>query len=112
MLRELAAPDVQVKDSAADLGTIFADLRNRKMDLFAEALMAPQLTAPPPTKPLQISFDLLFENVGGQRLFGISVQTPQSRIRLAIEAGSLLTMQALIGECANGRGGIPASRPQ
>jgi hypothetical protein len=92
VLRELAAPDFQAKNSAADLGVIFSDLRNRKMDLFAVALMAPQLSAPPhleangmlrltgafPTRPLQISFDLLFENVGGQwRLFGIAVQTPQ-----------------------------------
>jgi hypothetical protein len=92
VLRELAAPDFQAKNSAADLGTIFSDLRNRKIDLFAVAVMAPQLSAPPhleasgmlrltgafPTRPLQISFDLLFENVGGQwRLFGISVQTPQ-----------------------------------
>jgi hypothetical protein len=31
-----------------------------------------------PTRPLQINFDLLFQNVGGQwRLFGISVATPQ-----------------------------------
>jgi hypothetical protein len=92
VLRELAAPDFQVKNSAADLGVIFADLRNRKVDLFAVALMAPQLSAAPhleangmlrltgafPTRPLQINFDLLFQNVGGQwRLFGLSVHTPQ-----------------------------------
>ena len=92
VLRELASPDFQAKNTPADLGVIFSDLRNRKMDLFAVALMAPQLSAPPhleangmlrltgafPTRPLQISFDLLFQNVGGQwRLFGISVQTPQ-----------------------------------
>jgi hypothetical protein len=92
VLRELASPDFQAKNSAADLGVIFSDLRNRKVDLFAVALMAPQLTTPPhlepngmlrltgvfPTRPLQISFDLLFQNVGGQwRLFGIGVQTPQ-----------------------------------
>lgn len=95
VLRELAAPDFQAKNSAADLGVIFADLRNRKIDLFAVALMAPQLSASPhlepngmlrltgafPTRPLQISFDLLFENVAGQwRLFGIAVQTPQSQV--------------------------------
>jgi hypothetical protein len=92
VLRELASPEFQAKNSAADLGNVFSDLRSRKFDLFAVALMAPQLTAPPhleangmlrltgafPTRPLQISFDLLFENVGGQwRLFGISVQTTQ-----------------------------------
>jgi hypothetical protein len=92
VLRELAGPNFQAKNTAADLGTIFADLRNRKVDLFAVAVMAPQLSAPPqleangmlrltgafPTRPLQISFDLLFENADGQwRLFGISVQTQQ-----------------------------------
>jgi hypothetical protein len=92
VLRELASPDFQAKNSAADLGVIFTDLRNRKVDLFAVALLAPQLSTPPhlegngmlrltgvfPTRPLAISFDLLFENVGGQwRLFGIGVQTPQ-----------------------------------
>jgi hypothetical protein len=31
-----------------------------------------------PTRPQQINFDLLFQNVAGQwRLFGISVATPQ-----------------------------------
>ena len=37
-----------------------------------------RLTGAFPTRPLQINFDLLFQNVGGQwRLFGISVATPQ-----------------------------------
>jgi hypothetical protein len=55
------------------------------------ALAAPQFTTVPavdgngmlrltgffPTRPLQINFDLLFQNVNGQwRLFGISVATP------------------------------------
>jgi hypothetical protein len=94
VLRELAAPNFQSKNSAADLGTVFSDLRARKIDLFPVALLAPQLSSPPslvnngmlrltgtfPTQPLQISFDLLFENVAGQwRLFGISVQTPQAQ---------------------------------
>lgn len=94
VLRELAAPNFQSKNSAADLGAIFSDLRARKIDLFPVALLAPQLSAPPnlmsngmlrltgtfPTQPLQISFDLMFENVADQwRLFGISVQTPQAQ---------------------------------
>ena len=93
VLHDLAAPSFQAKNSPADLAQIFTDLRNRHFDLFAVALAAPQLSAPPhlegggmlrlsgefPTRPLQINFDLLFENVGGQwRLFGISVQTPQA----------------------------------
>jgi hypothetical protein len=90
VLRDLAAPGFQAKNSAADLGQIFADLRSRHVDLFAVALMAPQLTAAPaveghgllrltgyfPTQPLRIAFDLLFQDVDHSwRLFGISVQT-------------------------------------
>ena len=92
VLRDLAAPGFQAKNSAADLGAIFADLRRRHVDLFAVALMAPQLASPPaldgngmlrlaghfPTQPLQIKFDLLFQNVDHNwRLFGVSVQTPE-----------------------------------
>lgn len=92
VLRDLAAPDFQARNTAADLAQGFSDLRRRNFDLFSVALAAPQLSAPPaldgngmlrltgafPTRPLQINFDLLFQNVGGQwKLFGISVATPQ-----------------------------------
>jgi hypothetical protein len=92
VLRDLASPDFQAKNTAADLSDSFVDLRRRHFDLFSVALAAPQLAAAPaldgngmlrltgffPTRPLQINFDLLFQNVGGQwRLFGISVATPQ-----------------------------------
>jgi hypothetical protein len=91
VLRDLASPDFQNHNSAADLARIFTDLRRRKFDLFGVALLAPQLSAAPQmdaqnrlrlagvfqTRPLMIQFDLLFQNVGGQwRLFGISVATP------------------------------------
>jgi hypothetical protein len=92
VLRDLASPDFQAKNTAADLAVTFSDLRRRQFDLFSVALAAPQLAAAPaldasgmlrltgffPTRPLQINFDLLFQNAGGQwRLFGISVATPQ-----------------------------------
>jgi hypothetical protein len=92
VLRDLAAPGFQAKNTAADLAVIFSDLRRRNFDLFAAALVSPQLTAPPvldgnrmlrlagvfPTRPLQIKFDLLFANVGEQwRLFGIAVDMPE-----------------------------------
>lgn len=91
VLRDLAAPDLQAKNTAADLSQVFADLRQRKVDLTAVALAAPQLTAPPsldsnrmlrltgffPTSPLQINFELIFQNVDGRwRVSGISVATP------------------------------------
>ena len=93
VLRDLASADFQAKNTAADLSDSFTDLRRRRFDLFSVALAAPQLTAPPaldgngmlrltgffPTRPMQINFDLLFQNAGGQwRLFGISVATPQA----------------------------------
>jgi len=93
VLRDLAAPDFQAKNTSADLAQIFTDLRRRNFDLFAVALLAPQFTTPPakdssgrlrltgafPTRPLQITFDLTFQVVGGEwRLFAISVSTPQA----------------------------------
>src|SRR5690606_1388790 len=68
VLRDLAAPGFQAKNSPADLARIFTDLRERRFDLFAAALIAPQLAAPPrldangllrltgrfPTRPLEI----------------------------------------------------------
>jgi hypothetical protein len=93
VLRDLAAPEFQGRNTAADLAQIFSDLRRRNFDLFAVAVVAPQLTAAPaldakrmlrvtgyfPTRPLQINFDLTFQAGGGQwRLFGISVATPEA----------------------------------
>src|SRR6267143_426658 len=79
VLRDLAAPDFQGTNTAADLAQNFTDLRRRHFDLFTVALAAPQLTAPPalddhgmlrltgffPTRPLQLNFDLLFQKTGG-----------------------------------------------
>jgi hypothetical protein len=88
VLRDLAAPDFQARNSAADLAGIFVNLRQRRIDLHGAALMAPQLAVAPgldkngmlrltghfPTQPQQINFDLVFQNVGGEwRLFGISI---------------------------------------
>jgi hypothetical protein len=91
VLRDLASPDLQAKNTAADLSQVFADLRQRKADLSGVALAAPQLTSAPsldangmlrlvgyfPTSPLQIDFVLLFQNVEGRwRIFALSVSTP------------------------------------
>ena len=69
VLRDLASPDFQANNTAADLSQIFADLRKRNIDLHVVAITAPQLSTPPyidnnkmlrltgffPTKPLQIN---------------------------------------------------------
>jgi hypothetical protein len=93
VLRDLASPGFQANNTAADLSLIFADLRKRNVDLHAVAITAPQLSTAPhidnnkmlrltgyfPTQPLQINFDLLFQNVAGHwRLFGVSVSTSQA----------------------------------
>jgi hypothetical protein len=93
VLRDLAAPNFQARNTAADLGQIFSDLRRRNFDLYGAALLAPQLTATPSldtekrlhltgffaTRPQQINFDLSFEVFEGQwRLFGLSIATPDT----------------------------------
>ena len=118
VLRDLAAPDFQAKNTAADLAQGFADLRRRNFDLFSVALAAPQLTAPPAldgngllrltgfyaTRPLQINFDLLFQNVAGQwRLFGISVVTPQAPPQPQAEKEKAATPSAGNAPASKGR---------
>src|SRR5262245_29891080 len=93
VLRDLAAPDFRARNTAADLGQSFSDLRRRNFDLYGAALLAPQLTTVPaldqsgllhlaghiPTRPQQINFDLVFQVVDNQwRLYGISIATPES----------------------------------
>jgi hypothetical protein len=93
VLRDLAAPDFQARNTAADLGQSFSDLRRRNFDLYGAALLAPQLTTVPaldqngllhlagniPTRPQQINFDLVFQVVDNQwRLYGISIATPEA----------------------------------
>jgi hypothetical protein len=99
VLRDIAAPSFQAANSAADLSMAFAELRRRKLDLYAVAVIAPQLTAQPvrnerdqlqltgyfPTQPQQIKFDLTFENNAGQwRLLALSVQTPSAQPQLQL----------------------------
>jgi hypothetical protein len=93
VLRDLAAPDFQASNTAADLAQTFIDLRRRNFDLYGAALLAPQFTVMPaldqsgmlhlagyiPTRPQQINFDLVFQVVGNRwRLYGISIATPEA----------------------------------
>jgi hypothetical protein len=45
VLRDVASPDFQARNTAADLSQIFSDLRRRNFELYGAALLAPQLTA-------------------------------------------------------------------
>jgi len=88
VLRDLGGPTFQAANSAAQLGTIFADLRARNIDLSPVVVVTPEISEAPaitpgnmlrlvgyfPTKPLQINFQMLFEPANGQwRLFGMAV---------------------------------------
>lgn len=93
VMRDLAAPDFQNRNSAADLSQIFSDLRRRKFDLFSVSFASPTFNPDPaidangrvrltgffPTRPLQIKFDLTFQSVDGHwKLFAIYVETAEA----------------------------------
>jgi hypothetical protein len=87
VLRELGGPGLQ-QHSSAQLGSIFANLRNQQVDLLPVVIVTPQITQPPsvspegllqlvgffPTQPRQIQFQIVYQPVNGQwKLFGLSV---------------------------------------
>lgn len=89
VLRDLGSPAFQAVNSAARLTEAFADLRQRRLDFSPILFFDPKLVRQPAldeagrlrlrgfieTRPEQINFDILFENVGGDwRLFGLAVQ--------------------------------------
>ncbi len=88
VLRDLAAPAFGRTNNAARLAEIFAQLRKRDLDLSPILFFQPKLRRPAKmtdegllrltgffeTKPEQISFDMLFQTVGGKwLLFGLAV---------------------------------------
>lgn len=89
VLRDLGSPEFQATNSAARLTEAFTDLRRRKLDFSPILFFDPKLVRQPAfddagrlrlrgfveTRPEQINFDMLFQNVGGDwRLFGLAVQ--------------------------------------
>jgi hypothetical protein len=94
VFRELGSSDFQTSNSTAKLAEIFADLRQKNIDMSAILLLRPKLLSKPmidpqgmlrvtgffPTYPFQVNFDLLFQPVEAQwRLFGISVGTSRAQ---------------------------------
>ncbi len=94
VLRDLSTPGFRQLNSAADLGTIFANLRQNKIDLSPIVLMEPVITAAKfsqeqkqlrlkghfPSEPVQIEFELIFQqaNPAGWVVHGISVGTTKA----------------------------------
>jgi len=90
VLRDLGSPRFRAENTAADLAFRFQALRQTGVDLTAVAVIMPQLSTPPfldpqkqlhlvglfPTQPLEIDFDLTFENVENRwRVSSIAVTT-------------------------------------
>jgi hypothetical protein len=86
----LAAPGFKRVNSPERLAQVFANLRNRNLDLSPVVLFQPKLFRKPaisdkgmlritgffPTAPERVNFDLIFQPVRGRwRLFGIAVNT-------------------------------------
>ena len=94
-LRDLGAPSLQAANSAVQLGAGFASLRDQGIDLSATVVVAPQVSVAPeitsegllhitgvfPTQPLQIQFELLYQNIANKwRIYGMSVNAVQSAV--------------------------------
>jgi hypothetical protein len=87
VLRDLAAPGFRDSNTAARLGEIFVQIRERQVDLARAVLLDPQLTdaridpngmlylaGALATQPVSVRFELLYEAIDGAwRVFGISI---------------------------------------
>lgn len=94
VLRDLASPTFQARNTAADLGIVFAEMRKSNLSLYSVLLLSPQLSSAPeldedgrlrvsgyvPTRPQQVKFDLIFEQSAGQwKLLNIGISTQQDQ---------------------------------
>jgi hypothetical protein len=91
VLRDLASPGFRERNSASDLGSIFANLRQQKIDLSPIVLIDPVITQSKfskeqnqlrlagyfPSEPVQVKFDLVYQraNPGGWMIHGVSIGT-------------------------------------
>jgi hypothetical protein len=88
VLRDMSAPGFRNKNTATDLGRIFAPIRETKIDLSQTVLLDPHITTATlndqkmlylvgafDTKPTPVTFELLFEPIDGNwQMFGIAVK--------------------------------------
>lgn len=88
VLRDLATPSFQIANNPAQLAEIFADLRKRNLDLSPVLFYQPKFASRPaqlangmlrvtghfPSRPQQVHFDLVFEQIQGDwRLFRVGI---------------------------------------
>jgi hypothetical protein len=100
VLLDLAAPAFRASNSSARLMQIFANLRQRGLDLSPILFFTPKLVQQPmvnpngilrlvgyfPTSPERVNFDLYFQSIEGEwRIFGIGVVMSPAEVTSAIE---------------------------
>lgn len=109
VLRDLGAQDFAAKNSATDLATIFEPVRTAKIDLAPVVLLDPQisrasLTADKKlyvkgafaTRPLPITFELLFAPVNGVwRIDGLSI-TPVQNLAASVATAPSALLQRTV----------------
>ena len=119
VLRDMSAPRFRDRNSAAELGRIFTPIREARIDLSQAVLLDPHITKATlndqkmlyvvgafETKPLPVTYELLFEPVDGVwRVFGISVTPVQS-----IGAATAPTAQAASAPAPRPRAKKPAAK--
>ncbi len=99
VLQDLGSPSFRASNNSARLAQIFANLRQRNLDLSPILFFTPKLVQPPqinangilrlvgyfPTSPEHVNFDLYFQMVGGDwRIFGIGLSTSPADITAAV----------------------------
>jgi len=99
VLQDLGAPSFRASNNTVRLGQIFAQLRQRNLDLSPILFFQPKLLRQPQisnngilrltgyfeTKPERVNFDLYFQNVKDDwRIFGIGVTTSRPAVTAAI----------------------------
>ena len=91
VLNQLGSANFRRNNTPERLAQIFAPFRSNNIDLSVVVFVTPQLTEAPrfengrlrligyfPTRPMRVTFDLMFEPDGGQwKLFGLGVDLEQ-----------------------------------
>ena len=132
VLRDLGTPIFREHFDQARLASVFADLRNRRVNLYPVLFLAPDLSKPPEitqggqlhltgyfaTRPVQIQFDILFTTLDGVwRLDGAAIdaipEKPAAGLPVApfsAESQSSVTTDAVKSVAAIGKTGKKFSK--
>ena len=109
VLHGLGTPDMQMRNSPAQLGIEFTNLRDQRLDLSPILVLSPAFTQPPSvtedgtlrlagvfrTRPVQISFVIVFKPIAGVwRVDGLSVSTGPALATVTLKSDRLQGLSA------------------